>query len=247
VPRTVLCLALLALLASGCRLGVRAEVDVARDGSGTAALVVTLDAALLEELDELAVDPSAELTAAAAAAPAWQLTREAGDDGSLVLTLRREADDTTELTDAFRELTEGLDERDPALAVDLGLVVDDEGAAELAGTAELRTPVGPGEVTDDAAATELARLAAESVDAELVVSLPGEVTTSDADEVDGSRLVWTLTPGEPRLVNATAAAPTGWTPELVAAAVAGVLLVSVGVIGAVLWRRRRADRAAPRA
>lgn len=239
--RTLYSLALVAVLATGCRLGVTAEVDVDRDGSGTAALVLTLDAALLDELDALDVDPTAELSAVAAAVPDWQLTRESTSEDALVLTLRREADDPGELTDAFRELTAGLAERDPALVVDLDLDVDEEGAARLDGTVQLRTPVGPGVVTDAAAATELARLATETVDALLVVSLPGPVTSADADEVDGSRLTWVVAPGEPRSVTAASAAPTRWSSEMIAAVVAGAVLLISSLVIAIAVRRRRSS------
>lgn len=106
---------------------------------------------------------------------------------------------------------------------------------------ELRTPIGPGVVTDDAAAEDLAQLARDTVDATLVVSLPGEITTSDADEVDGSTLTWVVAPGDaPRPVTATAAAPTGWATETIVAVAALVLmLLSAGVIAVVLRRRRR--------
>lgn len=240
LARRLCLLALAAVALTGCRLGVSAQVDVARDGSGEAALVVTLDEALLAELDELAIDPTAELTAVAAEAPDWDLTRATDDDGGLVLTLRRGGDDPDELTDAFRELTAGLSETDPALAVDLDLDVDEAGAAEVSGTIELRTPIGPGVVTDEAAAAELAALAVDTVDASLVVTLPGEITASDADEVEGSRAAWTVAAGEPRTVRATAAAPNGWPPEQIAAVAAGALvLVSAVIVAIVLWRRRR--------
>lgn len=240
MPRigTIVSLALVALLATGCRLGVSAEAHVERDGTGTAALVVTLDEALLDELDALDVDPTAELSAAAAAVPGWRLSREVADDDALVITLRRDAGTPQELTDAFRELTSGLHERDPALAVDLELDVDEDGAASLDGTVQLRTPIGPGVVTDEVGAEEMAELAAASVDTALVVSLPGPVTASDADTVEGSTLTWQVEPGQPRSVTAASAAPTTWPVEWIAAAAAAVLLVVSAVVLAVLFRRR---------
>lgn len=238
-PRTLCSLALVAVLAAGCRLGVSAEVDVERDGSGAAALVVTLDEALVEELDALDVDPTAELTAAAAAVPEWQLSREVTDDGALVLTLRREVGTPQELTDAFRELTSGLLETDPALAVDLALDVHEDGAADLDGTVELRAPIGPGVVTEEVGTDEMAELAATSVDATLVVSLPGPVTESDADVVEGSTLTWRVEPGEPRSVSARSAAPTTWPVETIVVVAAAVLLAISAVVLAVLFRRRR--------
>lgn len=231
-------LALIALLATGCRLGVSAETHVERDGTGTAALVVTLDEALLDELDALDVDPTAELSAAAATVPEWRLSREVTDDDALVITLRRDAGTPQELTDAFRELTSGLHETDPALAVDLELDVDEDGAARLDGTVQLRTPIGPGVVTDEVGAEEMAELAATSVDATLVVSLPGPVTASNADRVEGSALTWQVEPGPPRSVTAESAAPTTWPVETIVVVAAAVLLVISAVVLAVLFRRR---------
>lgn len=241
--RTICLIAVVATLLAGCRLGVRAEVDVARDGTGTAAVVVTLDAALLAELDELAVDPTAELSAAVRADDAWELERRTSDAGGLELTLRRTADDPAELTDAFRELSAGLSEDDPALLVDLDLVVDEEGAATLSGTLELRPPAGPGVVVDEEASAALAELVAQSVDADLVVSLPGPVTTHDADRVDGSTLTWKVTPGQPRELAAEASAPRGWPLETVVAVVAGLLVLLSAVVVAVVVRRRRRTEA----
>lgn len=232
-------LALLVLLLAGCRLGVRAEVEVARDGSGTVAMVVDLDADLLEELDELGVDPTAELSAATGADEVWELERRTSDAGNLELTLSRQATDTAELTGALRELSAGLSEDDPALLVDLDVTVDDEGAVDLAGTAELRPPSGPGVVVDEAASAELAALVARSVDASLVATLPGPVTAHDADRVEGSTLTWKLTSGQPRTVSAQAAAPTGWPVETVAVVLAGLLVVVSAVVVAVVLRRRR--------
>jgi hypothetical protein len=95
-------------------------------------------------------------------------------------------------------------------------------------------------VTDDAAADELAALAAETVDARLVVTFPGGVDDADADEVDGRTATWTLEPGPPRPVTATASAPSPWTPERIAGLAAGVLVVvSAVAIGVVLVRRRQ--------
>jgi hypothetical protein len=239
--RPLAVLALLAALLAGCRLGVSAEVEVARDGSGTAALVVAFDAELLEELDALAVDPTAELSAAAAADPAWELERRTDDAGGLTLHLHREAADPAELTGALRDLTAGLRDEDPALVVDLDLVVDEDGAAELSGTLELRPPIGPGVVVDEPEAAALAELVETSVDARLVVTFPGSVIASDADRVEGSTATWEVRPGEPRPVDAQAAAPTGWPVETVVAVLAGVLLVVSAVVLAVVLRRRRAE------
>jgi hypothetical protein len=240
--RTVCLLGVLVVLLAGCRLGVDAEVTLERDGSGTAALVLRLDEGLLGELDALGVDPTAELSAAAAAAPAWELERTAPEDGGLVLALRRDAATPEELTDALRELTAGLDDADPALVTDLDLRLEGDGAAALDGSLVLRPPIGPGVVADEETARELADLVATSVDATLTVTLPGEVDRADADRVDGRSATWQVRPDEPRTVMARSAAPTGWERDAVVLVVGVALLLVSGAVLLVVARRRRADQ-----
>jgi hypothetical protein len=207
-------------------------------------VVLHLDAALLDELDELGVDPTAELSAAAADVPSWQLSRRGADDGSLTVSLVREVSTPDGFTDAYAELVEGLAETDPALLVDLEVDVDDDGAAAVSGTALLRAPAGPGLLLDDPA--EQAAFTEEvegAVEASLVVSLPGPIERHDADEVDGSTLTWQLPVGERRTVSATSAPPPWWaeTGWLISAAVL-LLVVSVAALVWVVVRRRAHGR-----
>jgi hypothetical protein len=241
-PRPVALFALLAVLLAGCRLGVRAEVDVERDGTGTAGVVLHLDAALLDELDELGVDPTAELSAAAANVPSWQLTRRGADDGSLTVSLVREISTPDGFADAFAELVEGLADTDPALLVDVEVDVDDAGAATVSGTALLRAPAGPGLLLDDPAArTAFAEEVEGAVDASLVVGLPGPIERHDADELDGSTLTWQLPVGEQRTVSAAAAPPPWWagTGWLIPAAVLLLVLSLAALVWVVVRRRVR--------
>lgn len=232
-------LALLAVL-GGCRLGVDAEVTVDRDGSGRAAVEVRLDRELLAELDRLQVDPTAELTAATASAPAWDVSRRVDDDGALVVAIARDAADPASLTDALRELTDGLAATDPALLVDLDLEVDEEGAAVLEGSAQLRPPAGPGVEVDEPERAEFERFVRDHVDATLTVRLPGPVTSTDADERDGSRMTWSLTPGDVRRVAATSAPAPRWTPAELAVIGGAALLVvlAAALVARALVRRR---------
>jgi hypothetical protein len=245
-PRPVALLALLAVLLAGCRLGVGAEVEVERDGSGTAAIVFDLDPELRDELDELGVDPTAELSAAASQVAGWDVTRTVDEDGSLQVTLTRETADPEALTEAFGELTAGLSDDDPALLVDLDLAVDDEGAATLSGSAQLRPPVGPGVVLDDpAAVADFDAEVAEAVDAALTVTLPGPIETDDADEVDGSTLTWRLPVGEERSVTATSAPPPWWSGTgLLVPGAALLIALSLAALAWVVVRRRRAGASA---
>jgi hypothetical protein len=243
--RSLLLLPLLfaALALTGCRLDVAAGLTIARDGSATAELELRIDPTALAELDALGVDPTAELAAVAARAPGWEVDRRAEEDGTLAVTLRREAADGVAAAGALRELGAGLAEADPGLIVDLEVDVDGAGAVRLEGTALLRPPAGVGVTLDGEplgpGAEELERLTADVVRARFSVTVPGEVREHDADTLEGRTATWELEPGTPRSVLAVAAAPGRVPPWLVAA---GVAALALGVVLAAsrLRRRRRA-------
>lgn len=207
---------------------------------------MVVDRALLAELDVLGVDPTADLEAAVTAqdpTDGWSVDRRAGDDGGLAVTVTRAAATPDELTDALRDLSSGLSPDDPAIEADLDLDVTQDGAADLAGTAALRGPAGPGLLDEPGAVTaeELAAITAEAVTAELVVTLPGPPTSHDADQVTGSRLTWQLAVGETRSVTASSSAPTGPEPRTVALVAGGAaLLLALAAVTIVIVRRRRA-------
>lgn len=239
----------LAALLVGCELSVTSQLEVARDGSGTVGVTFAMDPAMLAELDAVDLDPTAELTAAVAGTPGWELERTADEQG-LRVTATTTGDDPEELTAALGELTDGLSDDDPAVDLDLDLAVDDEGAAQLRGTAQLRAPAGPGVVdragdgvdtaADGAVTTdEMVELTREHVDATLVVTLPGRPLTHDADAVDGRTLTWQLPVGEPVAVQVDAGVPSPWTPQLLLAIGAGILLLVSAAAAGWAWRRRR--------
>lgn len=244
----LVCLAALAL--TGCRLGVGAEALVEADGSGAAVVVVTLDPALLDALDAAGVDPTAELEAAVAATDGWAVERTIADDGTLTVTVRHEVADATTIGDTFRELSAGLDEQDPALLVDIEVGVDEPGAAQVRGTAALRAPSTAGAIRDGEPVgpdeQELAELVTSSVDAELVVTLPGRIVHHDGDSADERSVRWALTQ-DPRSIDAASQPPSWWQQiPIEAAVVAGAALLVV-VLGVVVWlvvRRRRRTPAA---
>lgn len=230
-----------ALLLAGCRVGAEVVLDVGSDGRGSAEVVIDLDAEVVRELDLLGVDPVAELTAAATAAEAWQLGREAGTDGGLRLVLTHEQADLAVVTGALRELAAGLDERDPALLIDLEVRGGEDGGTQLAGSAGVRGPATAGAVRDGQvlgpSADELAALVGEVLDARLEVRLPGRLEVHDADEVgNGDALIWQL--DTPREVSASArvmAWPWWWW--------AGGAAALVVLVAAVVGVARRFSRA----
>lgn len=242
-PRLVLALlGVVAVVAAGCRLTVTAGAELARDGSGRATLAFHLDDRLVAELDHLGVDPTAELSVATEQDEAWQLGRETVDDG-LALTLTRDVASPDELADAFAELVSGLSEDDPALLVDLDVAVV-EGASTVDGAVTLRSPAGPGTISDDADqaaadADAVAAAVADHVTARFELTLPAAPDHHDADTIDGTRLGYDLEVGVPRTVTVAAPAPSTPPIEVVVTAAAAVL-VALG--GTLVWRRRRTGR-----
>lgn len=241
----------LVLLLSGCRLDLTADAEVAADGSGTAAIEAAFDPAMLEELDRLGVDPTAELEAVAAVTDGWEVTRTLQDDGSLTVRLEREVDDAAALGDAYRELSAGLGDVDPALLVDVEVAVDADGASTVEGTATLRAPESAGITLDDEPVgpteEELSDLVDSSVHTELAVTLPGSIADHDGDRVESRTVYWQLAPDTPREISASSEAPTWWSQLPPAALLAGGIGLVVLLIGAgVAWwlHRRRMARAA---
>jgi hypothetical protein len=242
-PVRVVLFAVLVVLLAGCRLDVTGELTIARDGRADATVELAVDESTLAELDALGVDPTAELTAAVSQAPGWEVTRERPEDGGLAIRLTRPSVDAAAAADAFRELTAGLTDDDPALVVDLEVEVDDEGAVQLQGTAGFRPPATAGASIDGDPVgpdeDELAALTAEAVTARLVVRVPGTFVEHDADEIDGRTAVWELAVGEPRPIRAVAAAPTGPPAGLVVAVAAALLVVALAALTWWWVRRRR--------
>jgi hypothetical protein len=242
-PPVVATLAVLAVLSVGCRLDITAAADVRADGSATLELEVVLDAALLAELDALEVDPTAELTAAAAdGSGGWDLERTTTDDGGLALVLEREVADAAEIGPSLRDLAAGLAPEDPALLLDLDVEVDEQGAVAIAGTGALRAPATTGVELDEQplgpAGDELAAIVADAVSATLSVTVPGPIEQHDADEVSDRTARWELPVGAPRPVTLTASAPNDLARWLTVAAVVGGVLLFAGA-GRWWWRRRR--------
>lgn len=234
-----------AVLVAACELEVTADVALERDGRGSVAVTFAFDEAMLSALDAAAVDPTAELAAAAAGTDGWELARTATAAGGLEVTVTHVAADPDALASALAELSAGLTADDPALVVDLDLDVDEDGATAVAGQVALRPPAGPGllagpEQPDVPDAERMRALTAEHVSAALTVTLPARASSADGDELDGRTVRWVLEPDQPRTVTARASAPGPFTVERVAVALAGLLLV-VAVAGTTwAWRRRRA-------
>ena len=229
------------LLVSGCRLDVVTTAELARDGSGTLALALRLDDALLTELDELAIDPTLEVSALAAELDGWELDRTVDEEAAITITLTRHFDEAADMGAALRELSSGLADADPALLIDLDLAVGEDGGATVVGGLALRPPATVGAEVDGEVlgpiTAELEALTADVVRPRLEVVMPGPIEEHDADRVDGRTLSWDIPVGDSRTVSATSAAPGIHEQPWAWAVVAGAF-----VLAALAWltlRRRR--------
>lgn len=235
-------LLVLALLLAGCRLDLIADVEVGTDG-GVARLTLALDGGLVAELDALAVDPTAELEAAAADVDGWQVQRSRRDDGSLDVTLERSVADASELGPAFRELTAGLADEDPALELDLDVRPGPDGEVSVDGQARLRPPATSGAAIDGdpvgPTGQDLVALMEDHVTAHVAVTLPGEVVEHTGGELAGRTITWEVDAGDTARIEA-AAAPAPWWRQLPSWALPAAAAVIVVSLLAVWWSRRRA-------
>ena len=248
-PRSVpvlLLLTLVLLLLTGCRMEVVAPITLHPDGSATAGLSVRFDPRLLAELDALGVDPTAELSAAVAADPAWELTRLREEDGGLRVSVSREVAGDDELLRVYDELTAGLAAEDPALEVALEVDRDDRGGVTVSGTAAFRPPRTVGLAVDGVAVGEdaaaLAELVEEAVTAAVEVQMPGRLVSHDGVAVDRSTARIVLEPGQERRFSVTSQPPSWWSSLPVDAATllvgAAMLAVVAGGVLLLLTRRR---------
>ena len=236
----VLCLAL--VLASACQLRLASDVTVERDGSGTFAFEVSLDEELTAALQDAGMDPLEGLDEASAAAPDWEVVRQPDEDGGVGVQLRASFDDPAGFQRLAAGLNAALDQDDLRVHEDLQLERRDSGAMAISGRVGLRLPAAPGAEglgvgfdTDD-----LQRLLEERGDEfvryDVRVTLPAPPVSHDADEVDGTSLVWHAPLGQMRTISAVSADP-GPSPLLIAALVAlGAAVVAFAAV--LVWRRR---------
>jgi hypothetical protein len=240
------------LLLTGCRLDLVAEAAVDAGGGGRVAIATGFDTELLDQLDELGIDPTTELESVAAATADWETVRRTRDDGGLEVVATRAVDDVDAIGDVFRELSAGLAETDPALLIDLEVTTDDDGGTQVRGNAALRPPATAGVSLDGVAVgpdtQELAALVADTVDAQLRIRFPGSVQRHDGDRRDGRTVTWDLPSGAQVPVEATASPPSLWArlgawwsdqPAVVLTVAVAMVLLLAG--GGLLLRRSRSE------
>ena len=245
VANIALALAVAAAL-TGCRLELAAEAALALDGTGTADVSATFDQELLDIFDELELDPTAGLEAAAAAGEGWQVDR-AADEGGLTVSLAKQVDTPGQLGAAFAELSSGLSDDDPAFHLDVEVALAEDGTATIAGTGSVRPPTSIGVLFDDEPlgpdADELEELVETHVAATFSATLPGDIGEHDADSVDGQTATWDLPVGQDRQINAQARQPQWWQDPTVQWAAGGAAAALLLVLAWLTWWwRRRRDR-----
>jgi len=222
--RTVLAAAAVMMLTTACRAEANLLLDVAEDGSGTVTAEMGLDDELLGLMEE----------AGGGVEDLFDLAPQ-GDD----VTTRREGDMTFySLEETFTD-TEDLTQRAQlfgadATFADLELVVAD-GGAEL--KARIEAPDST-ETLEGLGGDALGSLGGDVLSASLIVDLPGQLVTSNADEVlpDG-RLKWSIPVfgGTLDIQATTRAGGGGPSIGLILAVVAAVFVIG----GAAVWSQRR--------
>lgn len=248
----LLLLAACALVLSACQLRLAADVHIDADGAGTLELAIGLDEELATELVDAGMDLEANLQETLAIAEGWEVTEQDLDPaGGALVRLRTGFSDPAQLALVVEELGAALDPEDGAWLDRLELEVAEDGTMELSGRAGVVPPAIPGASGTGIQldADDLRRLLEERGDelvrADLRVTFPAQITSSDADQVDGRTATWRLPAGEIRQISARSAPPVDRT-WAIAAGVAAVAAV-VAAVTVVLLRRRGGRRARRRA
>lgn len=242
---------------TGCRLDVDLLATIHPDGSGEARLVMTLDASMVAILDEVAVDPTATLTASITDTP-WRLDRRVGPDGALTITLHRDVADVDELAAALTSLSAGSADGAGGLIVEVQVDDDGDGNVAVAGSVLVRAPTDLGVRVDGVAQgpspERLEELTRETVDTRVTIALPGRIVTHNGDDADGDhgRVTWQVPVGVERQIITTAVradpAWIAWAPSWfgrwlrdtspVVAAIVVAAVVTIVTAGGVTARRR---------
>lgn len=166
--------ALLAVIAAGCRAEVRLLLDVTEDGSGTLAAEVGINDQLRGLIDQLAGDSDAIISGLDLGLSGEGSTRVEGD-----MTIY-----ATEI--AFDEIAE-IPEAAAGNFTSFSLELTDDGTAfeatlDLAGELDLtQFPVDPSTIDS------------ETFEARVLVSLPGEIATHNATEITATgQFAWDI-------------------------------------------------------
>lgn len=221
-------LAALVVLTSACRLETNVNIDVNDDGSGTFTAELGLDEEMSEILEGFG--GSAELLGGLDLGDGATETRTEGDMTFI------SSSQTFASTDEVKTIV--AENEDQATFEEFELDVDEEGALFVA-----RLSPFAGEDGTDAESLpfDLSSLTDDVFSANIFVSLPGNVTEHNADEVmaDGT-LRWALSLTEPINITAESSFGGGGIPWLPI----GIAAVAILGIGGFLAMRSRGDKSA---
>jgi len=240
-----LALGVLLVVLTGCQLRVATDVLVERDGGGQVELTLVVDDQLRDLLREAGEDPAAGLGPAAEGA-AWSVEVVEEPDATGV-RLSTSFDEPAGLAEAVDALLSGLQSDDGAVLRDVELSRDQDGGYRLALRAGIEPPAVVGTAPEDPSVPrfdgdDLARLLAERgaevARADLRVTFPTEPTVEiGSGTVEGTTATIALPNDRLAEVVVTAPPPSGLPLRETAAAAA--VAAGIGLLVAVLLRRRR--------
>jgi hypothetical protein len=253
VPSRWLRVALLAAVvavATACQVDTRVAVTVDPGGSGTVAVTVTLDRAATAALGDVA----GQLDVADLRQAGWTVTGpDPAADGSTVIEVVHPFERVQDIAGILDQVAGSPGQRPFRVtvrhrrslwrtetsvqgAVDLRCGLSCFADQGLAGALGSPTGVDPGPLLSQAGQS-----AGSVFGFQLAMTLPGHLDSTNAPQVDQSRLTWIPRLGQQTTVlAATSTVNTG--AITVAAVLGGVLLVAVGAALWRLWRRRRRRR-----
>jgi hypothetical protein len=234
-----------AFVLTGCRLEVRVDLDVARDGSGQLGFVLRADREAQERAQAAGADPLAVLVDAGARLrqEGWAASDRTDPDGTREVSVSVEFADPAALDALTRDLTTALDDPEGQLLESLRVVLTEErirveGAAALQPRdAVIDYGLGP---------EELVTLLRErdALGYTLGVTLPGEVLAHNATRSQERGLEWDIAPGERVELAAEGVRPSTSLLPVIASAAGALALV--GLLVGLRARRTRQVLQPPR-
>ncbi len=247
--RLLLLSAVLVVVAAACQVHTEVVIDVAEDGSGTVVVTTTFDRDAAGRLG----DPATALRLDDLRQAGWALDEPSPvDGGGLRLVGRRDFASAEQLGPVLDEIG-GADGvfKDAELSVSDGFsstTYDVEATVELTGSIEQFSDAELAAALDGLplarSAEELAAEGATAPDAatlDVVVQLPGTVTATNGEQVDGSaRWSFSASGGEAVSEQLQATSSASGAPVLafaVVAVLAAIGAIAALVIGLVVRRR----------
>jgi len=230
----------MALMLTGCRLDVRIDLDVARDGAGRLGVALRADREARERAEAAGADPLAVLSRAGEQlrSRGWETSDRTDQDGTREVAVGVDFADPAALQALTQDLSAALDAPEGQLLESLAVVLTDErirveGAAAL----QPRNAVADYGLRPE----ELVALLRErdAFGYTLRVTLPGEVLTHDAARAADRTLEWDVAPGERVEIRAE-----GVRPSLPVLPVVGSAAAALALALALAVRARRGRRVA---